>query len=103
MIKMSEVEVIRRLIETGKVSMGTRSVEKLLKTGKPKLIIVTENCPKQTKENVKHYANIAGVPVYEFKGTSLQLGELCRKPFPVSAMAVIDPGQAEITKLRSSK
>lgn len=100
---MGKVEIIRRLIETGKVSMGARSVEKLLKTGKPKLIIVSENCPKQTKENIKNYANITGVPIYEFEGTSLQLGELCRKPFPVSTMAVIDPGQAEITKLRSNK
>ncbi|MCD6414194.1 MAG: 50S ribosomal protein L30e [Candidatus Diapherotrites archaeon] len=100
---MSDIDIIKRVLETGKVSLGTRSVEKVLGTKKPKLVIISKNCPKVAKENIVHRSKIAGVAVHEFSGTSLELGEICRKPFPVSAMAIMEPGQAEITKLRSTR
>ncbi|MCD4740740.1 50S ribosomal protein L30e [archaeon] len=100
---MDEIETIKKVIETGETTIGTRSTEKQLKNGKVKLIILSNNCPKQTKEDIEQHANITGTPIHTFNGTSMKLGEVCRKPFPIAAMAIINQGQANITQLRSNK
>lgn len=103
MINMDEIEQIKKVIETGEVSFGTRSVEKLLKAKTAKLIVISENCPKETRADIENHAKIAGVPIYNYNGTSLKLGEVCRKPFPISTMAIVKTGQSQIMKLRSNK
>ena len=96
---MEDTDVIKRVVETGEVRLGSRSVGKLVTTGKPKLVIVSSNCPKLIRENLSQLAGVAKVPVYDYRGTSLELGEVCRKPFPISAMAIINPGDAVLTQL----
>ena len=96
---MDDVDIIKRIVETGQVQMGSRSVSKLISGGKPKLVILSSNCPKDTKEKMVRNANAANLPVYNYGGTSLELGEVCRKPFPISAMAVIMPGDADLPQL----
>ena len=96
---MDPKEIIKRVIETGKVKIGSRSVSKAIVTAKPKLVILSSNCPKTAKEDIIHYASLASVPVYNYEGTSIELGEVCRKPFPISAMAIESPGTAKITQL----
>ncbi len=90
---MEDIEIIKKIVETGEVSFGSRSVSK--KGNKAKLIIISENCPQTARDAAEKTAR----PVYTYNGTSLALGELCGKPFPVAAMAVISPGQASITAL----
>jgi len=38
-----------------------------------------------------------------FQGSSLDLGALCERPFPVSAMVVREPGDSEVLKLVEMK
>lgn len=90
---MDEVEVIKKIVETGEVSFGSRSISK--RGAKAKLLILADNCPQNVREEAEKTAR----PVYTYSGTSLALGELCGKPFPIAAMAVISPGQASITEL----
>ena len=96
---MEDTDVIKRVIETGEVTLGSRSVSKLVTSGKPKLVIISSNCPVIIKEKISHSASVAKVPVYNYNGTSLELGEVCRKPFPISAMAIVSPGDATLTQL----
>ena len=96
---MEDTDVIKRVVETGEVRLGSRSVGKLVTSGKPKLVIVSSNCPKLIEEHISQLAGVANVPIYNYKGTSLELGEVCRKPFPISAMAIIKPGDASLTQL----
>ena len=96
---MDDTEIIKRIVETGKVQMGSRSVDKTIKTGKPKLVILSSNCPKEIKESMFQNAQATNVPIYSYGGTSLELGEVCRKPFPISAMAIITPGDANLIQL----
>ncbi len=90
---MEDIDIIKKIVETGEVSFGSRSVSK--KGGKAKLIIISDNCPPKARDAADKTAR----PVYTYNGTSLALGELCGKPFPVAAMAVMNPGQASITTL----
>ena len=95
---MEDVDVIKRIVESGEVRMGTRSVSKELAEGKPKLVILSSNCPTKLRNELVDKASDK-VPMYTYKGTSIDLGEACRKPFPISAMAVVDAGDANITQL----
>jgi len=96
---MDDTDIIKRIVETGEVKVGSRSVSKIISGGKPKLVILSANCPKQIKEPMLHNAKATNIPLYTYGGTSLELGEACRKPFPISAMAVIMPGDADLAKL----
>lgn len=90
---------LRVAMSTGKVVLGSRQTIKAILHGRAKLVIIAANCPKHIKEDILRYAKLAGVPVFTFPGSSLELGAACGKPFVVAALAVIDPGESEIMVL----
>ncbi len=73
--------------ENKKLVLGTDRTVKLLKSGKVKFVAFAKNSP--FKEDIEHYADLAGVEAYPYPGDGLDLGELCKKPFAVSALAVV--------------
>ncbi|MFH1663438.1 MAG: 50S ribosomal protein L30e [archaeon] len=87
---------IRRAVETGKVSFGEKTAEKNILKGNGELIIISSNAKKLLKERLEHYAKLSEIPFFEFKGTSVELGSVCGKPFPVSAMTVLSKGKSKI-------
>lgn len=87
---------IKRTVDTGKVILGTNKSINALKTANAKMLIFTQNGPKNIKDDILYYSKIASVPVLEFGGTSLELGTVCGKPFLVSVMAVMSPGESNI-------
>ena len=89
-------ERITSVVKTGKVALGSKKVISLLLTGSPKLVILSENCDRETKDRIKYYSKLSGVPCKAVSETSLGLGSICGKPFPVSAFAVIDQGDSDI-------
>ncbi len=87
---------IRLAVDSGKVTLGAQRTLQHALRGDAKLVIVAENCPPQTSQDLKHYCTLSDVRVLRFQGTSLELGNLCGKPFPVSAMSVVDEGDSDI-------
>jgi large subunit ribosomal protein L30e len=73
--------------ESKKLVLGTDRTIKLLKSGKIKFVAFANNNP--FKEDIKHYAELAGVETYPYPRDGLNLGELCKKPFSVSTLAVV--------------
>ena len=90
---------LRMLLKTGKVALGSRKAIKAALLGKAKLIILAENAPEDIRNDVLRYAKLSNIPVYIYKGTSVELGALCGKPFMVSAITVYDPGDSNILDL----
>ncbi len=99
---MSE-ELIKRLLETGKVSLGTETTIKAIKKGLARGVLLSSNCPEQRAKEIMDLAKKSNVRVYMYPGTSLELGEACGKPFPVSAMAIFDYGDADLSTLEVSE
>ncbi|AAL81685.1 50S ribosomal protein L30e [Pyrococcus furiosus DSM 3638] len=87
---------LRKAMETGKVVLGSNETIRLAKTGGAKLIIVAKNAPKEIKDDIYYYAKLSDIPVYEFEGTSVELGTLLGKPFVVASLAIVDPGESKI-------
>ena len=90
---------IRIAVETGKVYIGSKHTIRAIMHREAKLVIVAKNCPEDIKEDIYRYAKIAGIPVYEFDGTSLELGSVCGRPHVIAALAIIDPGASDILKV----
>ncbi len=96
---MNPEKAIRSAVDTGKVLLGERETLRALKNKEAKLVIYAANCSEGIKESLKRNAKLAGVPSYEFHGTSLELGAVCGKPFLVSALCVLEPGESGIFEL----
>lgn len=88
---------LRRAIKTGNVELGRNKTEKCVEQGKAQIIVVAENCPEEYKKSL---TGKEGLFVHTFPGTSVALGKACGKPFMVSALAVIDPGESDILSLK---
>jgi len=76
---------------TGDVRFGLAETKKSVKKGEARLVVVSNNCPE--KSIVPSGSN---PKVIVFDGTNAELGNACGKPFPISALAVINPGESNI-------
>jgi large subunit ribosomal protein L30e len=88
---------LRRAIKTGDVLLGQNKTETCIESGKAKMVVVAANCPAGFLQTLKAKE---GLFVYTFEGSSVALGKACGKPFMVSALAVIDPGESDLLSLK---
>ena len=96
---MSLNQPIASAVSTGKCKIGAKSSIDAVKKGQAKLVVVAANCPQDEYDDIEKYAQLAGIKVQKFEGTSWDLGETVGKPFMVSAIAIIEPGDSKILKM----
>ncbi len=94
---------LKKVQDTGKLVMGAKKSIHYAKIGGAKMIIVAKNARPDIKEDIYYYAKLSGIPVYEFNGTSVELGTILGRPHTVSALAIIDPGESRILALAGGK
>ncbi|HML03675.1 MAG TPA: 50S ribosomal protein L30e [Candidatus Bathyarchaeia archaeon] len=92
-------KAIGTAVKTGKVVLGANEAVKNAQSGKAKLIVVAANCPINARGDIEYYGRLSGVNIVVYKGTSIDLGMACGKPFMVSALSVKEPGDSDILKL----
>lgn len=90
---------IKLLYKTGKVVLGSRRAVKLVKSGRAVGVVLASNIPKHVVEDFTYYARLGNVRVIRYPGSSYELGALLGKPFPVSVIAIIDPGESNILEM----
>ena len=90
---------MKRIIKTGKIEYGTNSTMKRIAESKAKLILIAKNCPEQIKQDLKHHSKIASIPIYDYEGSALELGEACGKPFLIAALTVLDAGDMKLNQI----
>jgi large subunit ribosomal protein L30e len=88
---------LRRAIKTGKVVLGQNSVEKIVAENKAELIIVAKNVPTKVQRMI---AAVENLPLYEFNGSSRQLGKECGRDHMISVLAIVDAGESDILSLK---
>ena len=94
---------IRMAVKTGKVGFGAKDAMASTASARAKMIILAKNCRDAEREEILHKAEQSEIPIYVFPGTSLDLGAVCEKPFPVSAIVVREAGDSEVLKLVAEK
>lgn len=90
-------------VKTGKVGFGAKDALSSTQSAKAKLIILAKNCRDSDREDLLHSARQSEVPVYVFAGSSLDLGAVCERPYPISALVVREAGDSEVLKLVAEK
>lgn len=95
---MDLAHALKVALETGTVRLGLSETLDAAKSKKARLLIVSKTCPDPalTKERA-----IGKIPVYHYEGTAVDLGQACGRPFPISAMAILDPGSSAILTLET--
>jgi large subunit ribosomal protein L30e len=94
-------KVIKDAVAADKYNCGVKEVLQSAKGSK--LIIVSKSIDSPDRANLEEQAKTANVAVYEYPGTSVQLGKLCNKPFRISAIALKSGSAAEIEAIMSEK
>lgn len=79
---------IQSAMKSGKAVIGYKGTIKNIKTSGVKLIVIANNIPESMRKEIDHNAKIAGIEMEVFSGNSKELGVICGKPFPISAMAI---------------
>jgi large subunit ribosomal protein L30e len=85
---MTQVSEIKQALKNKRAVIGWNSVERLIKTGKAAKIFISAKASSQVRDDVLHYSKLGGFEVEDFKGDAYELGVVCKKPFPVSVLAV---------------
>jgi len=88
---------LRRAIKTGNVILGQNQTEQCIKEGRAQIVVVAQNCPENFKNQIRDQENLF---VHTFEGSSVALGKACGKPFMVSTLAIVDPGESDILTLK---
>lgn len=89
---MDIAKELNRVLSTGKVCIGFKEATKIEDA---KMFIVSNDCPRK-----KEVMDIAGdKPVFVYRGNSVELGNICKKPFSISVMAIVDEGSSNILGL----
>jgi len=81
---------LRAAAKTGKLLFGADQTKKAIETKEAKMVILASNSPNPELKEQKD------VPFIEFPGTNIELGAVCGKPFAISAIAVLEPGDSQI-------
>jgi large subunit ribosomal protein L30e len=84
---MTNVDDIKKKIKEEKVIIGTERTIKALKLGKVEKVFLTSNCPSDVKEDIEHHAKLAKIKVVKLKQPNVELGVICKKPFPISVLS----------------
>ena len=94
-------KVIKDAVAADKYKSGTKEVLQSVKGSK--LIIVSKSIDPEDGKKLKDHAKSANVTVYDYPGTSMQLGKLCNKPFRIAAIAIKSGTADEISTIVSEK
>jgi large subunit ribosomal protein L30e len=80
------------------VQIGLTETLAAAEAKKARLLIVSKTCPdpKLVRERA-----VGKVPIYHYDGTAVELGQACGRPYPISAMAILDPGSSAILSLET--
>lgn len=89
-------KALRTAISSGEVCIGMKETKKALAAKKAKLLIASSSLPAERLRELK----ASETPIYTFKGTNMDLGFACGKPFSISVLAVIAPGGSDILALK---
>jgi large subunit ribosomal protein L30e len=88
---------LRRALKTGSVILGPNSTEKCINDGRARMIILAGNCTKEVKTKISANENLF---IHTFEGSSAALGRACGKPFAVSTLAIVNPGESDILSFK---
>ncbi|MBM67226.1 MAG: 50S ribosomal protein L30e [Euryarchaeota archaeon] len=91
---MDMARQLKQGINTGSLVFGQRQTSSACANGEAQLVFVAANCPESFIDELR--ISHPDVPIHQVMLVNRQLGAACGKPFPVSALCILDAGQSEL-------
>ena len=68
-----------------------------------KMLIVSNNCPVEFINQLNHFNSLLKdkLFIYNYKGSSWDLGLACAKPYMISIIGIIDFGDSDLITLKT--
>ncbi|XP_003793526.1 60S ribosomal protein L30-like [Otolemur garnettii] len=89
---------LQLIIKSEKYMLGHKQTLKMIKEGKVKLVVLTNNCPALRKYEIEYHAMLAKTDVHQYSGNNIELGIARGKYYRVCTLAIIDPGDSDIIR-----
>lgn len=89
---------LRLAVDSGKAALGINSTLNSISSNTSKMIIIASKNKADRVNDIMHLAKISNVRVQLFDGTPMNLGVVCGKPFSVSTISIMEPGNSNILK-----
>eukprot|EP01111_Echinosteliopsis_oligospora_P011092 TRINITY_DN356_c0_g1_i1.p1 TRINITY_DN356_c0_g1~~TRINITY_DN356_c0_g1_i1.p1 ORF type:complete len:111 (-),score=25.61 TRINITY_DN356_c0_g1_i1:78-410(-) len=99
--KKSQENINARLalvMKSGKYTLGYKTTLATIRSGKAKLVIISNNIPPLRKSEIEYYAMLSKTGVHHYSGNNVDLGTGCGKYFRTSVLAITDPGDSDIVR-----
>ncbi|PSC74412.1 60S ribosomal L30 [Micractinium conductrix] len=84
------------VMKSGKYTLGYKTTLKTLRSGKAKLVIISNNCPSVRKSEIEYYAMLSKTGVHHYSGNNVDLGTACGKLHRVCVLTITDAGDSDI-------
>jgi len=94
---------LKKVVDSGKILIGSRETIKALRRKEAKLIIYASNCPEEIKRVFaeRDEKRNGEMTIYDYPANSFELGLACGKPYPIASLCITDPGDSGILRLLS--
>ncbi|XP_005604782.1 large ribosomal subunit protein eL30 [Equus caballus] len=89
---------LQLIMKSGKYVLGYKQTLKMIRQGKVKLVILTNQCPALRKSEIEYYAVLAKTGVHYYSDNNTELGTACGKYYRVCTLAMIDLGDSDIIR-----
>ncbi len=86
---------LKLIAETGKIVYGYREVKRVLNKSQVHAVFLAKNSREDVLSEISSICQQKGIRLI-YIGTSLDMGQAIGKPFLVSAVAVLEKGEAKI-------
>ncbi len=67
--------------------LGTKATLRNLRQGTAKKVLISSNCTKEIKEEIKHNAKLSNAEVVELELPDNEIGMICKKRFSISVLS----------------
>ena len=85
-------------MKSGKFTVGYKTTLKSLRSGKSKLVIISNNTPPLRKSEIEYYAMLSKTMVHHYSGSNIDLGTACGRYYRISTLSITDAGDSDILK-----
>jgi len=81
---------IKKLLTQKKLVIGTNQVMKGIRQKSLKKVFVSSNCPKTVLDDLEKFSSLSKTEIVKLEIPNEELGTICKKPFLVSIVGVIN-------------
>lgn len=83
------IDEIKKLLGSEKLIIGAQGVLKALRKGSLAKAYLASNAPPAVRSDIERFGGLGGVAVIMLDVPNDELGTMCKKPFPIGVIGIL--------------